>query len=109
MAESRVKALDLIFGMWPCDTSLKHSAHVNQGFQHPRRLIEHPHGPSQSVGEKSTRMGFEPMRAEHNGLAVHRLNLSATSSFPHSKMADPVTKSFSLTSALQLDSVVNQK
>ena len=26
-------------------------------------------------------MGFEPMRAEHNGLAVHRLNLSATLSF----------------------------
>ena len=25
-------------------------------------------------------MGFEPMRAEHNGLAVHRLNHSATSS-----------------------------
>ena len=23
-------------------------------------------------------MGFEPTRAEHNGLAVHRLNLSAT-------------------------------
>ena len=28
----------------------------------------------------TTRMGFEPMRAEHNGLAVHRLNHSATSS-----------------------------
>ena len=29
-------------------------------------------------------MGFEPTRAEHNGLAVHRLNHSATSSFlPH--------------------------
>ena len=26
-------------------------------------------------------MGFEPTRAEHNGLAVHRLNLSATSSY----------------------------
>ena len=26
-------------------------------------------------------MGFEPTRAEHNGLAVHRLNHSATSSF----------------------------
>ena len=26
-------------------------------------------------------MGFEPMRAEHNGLAVHRLNHSATLSF----------------------------
>ena len=26
------------------------------------------------------RMGFEPMHAEHNGLAVHRLNHSATSS-----------------------------
>ena len=30
--------------------------------------------------EISTRMGFEPTRAEHNGLAVHRLNHSATSS-----------------------------
>ena len=29
----------------------------------------------------STRMGFEPTRAEHNGLAVHRLNHSATSSY----------------------------
>ncbi|GFU36384.1 hypothetical protein NPIL_243581 [Nephila pilipes] len=27
-----------------------------------------------------TRMGFEPTRAEPNGLAVHRLNHSATSS-----------------------------
>ena len=26
----------------------------------------------------TTRMGFEPTRAEHNGLAVHRLNHSAT-------------------------------
>ena len=26
-------------------------------------------------------MGFEPTRAEHNGLAVHRLNHSATSSY----------------------------
>ena len=31
-------------------------------------------------GLHSTRMGFEPTRAEHNGLAVHRLNHSATSS-----------------------------
>ena len=29
---------------------------------------------------RTTRMGFEPMRAEHNGLAIHRLNHSATSS-----------------------------
>lgn len=26
-------------------------------------------------------MGFEPTRAEHNGLAVHRLDHSATSSY----------------------------
>ena len=32
------------------------------------------------IKEASTRMGFEPTRAEPNGLAVHRLNLSATSS-----------------------------
>ena len=29
----------------------------------------------------ATRMGFEPTRAEPNGLAVHRLNHSATSSY----------------------------
>ena len=28
-------------------------------------------------------MGFEPTRAEHNGLAVHRLNHSATSSWEY--------------------------
>ena len=30
-----------------------------------------------------TRMGFEPTRAEPNGLAVHRLNHSATSSWEY--------------------------
>ena len=33
--------------------------------------------------KKSTRMGFEPTRAEHIGLAVQRLNHSATSSDIH--------------------------
>ncbi len=32
------------------------------------------------VNLTATRMGFEPMRAEHNGLAVHHLNHLATSS-----------------------------
>ena len=32
------------------------------------------------IQKKSTRMGFEPTRAEHIGLAVQRLNHSATSS-----------------------------
>ena len=32
------------------------------------------------LSKSSTRMGFEPTRAEPNGLAVHRLNHSATSS-----------------------------
>ena len=32
------------------------------------------------VEKKTTRMGFEPTRAEHIGLAVQRLNHSATSS-----------------------------
>ncbi|KAK0153565.1 Dipeptidyl peptidase 3 [Merluccius polli] len=45
----------------------------------------------------STRMGFEPTRAEHNGLAVHRLNHSATSSsgtiFLRSWSSSPVLKS----------------
>ena len=30
--------------------------------------------------KNTTKVGFEPTRAEHNGLAVHRLNHSATSS-----------------------------
>ena len=30
--------------------------------------------------KQATRMGFEPTPAERNGLAVHRLNHSATSS-----------------------------
>ena len=33
------------------------------------------------LSKSSTRMGFEPTRAEPNGLAVHRLNHSATSSW----------------------------
>ena len=32
------------------------------------------------VKKRTTRMGFEPTRAEHIGLAVQRLNHSATSS-----------------------------
>ena len=32
------------------------------------------------IEKKSTRKGFEPSRAEHIGLAVQRLNHSATSS-----------------------------
>ena len=48
---------------------------LNQGASHMRSVRSttelHPH---------SMRMGFEPTRAEHNGLAVHRLNHSATSS-----------------------------
>ena len=43
---------------------------------------------------RTTRMGFEPTRAKHNGLAVHRLNHSATSShvghsLPHSLISHP--------------------
>ena len=37
-------------------------------------------GPRGKKKKNPTRMGFEPTRAEHNGLAVHRLNHSATSS-----------------------------
>ena len=48
---------------------------IEPGASHMRSVRSttelHPH---------STRMGFEPTRAEHNGLAVHRLNHSATSS-----------------------------
>ena len=42
----------------------------------------------------STRMGFEPTRAEHNGLAVHRLNHSATSSTMTNKSQIRVLKLF---------------
>ena len=43
---------------------------------------------------RTTRMGFEPTRAKHNGLAVHRLNHSATSSYvgqilPHALISHP--------------------
>ena len=34
----------------------------------------------------TTRMGFEPTRAEHIGLAVQRLNHSATSSVDHKQV-----------------------
>ena len=37
--------------------------------------------------EPTTRMGFEPTRAEPNGLAVHRLNHSATSSWQNATIA----------------------
>uniref|UniRef100_A0AAX7UYN0 Dipeptidyl peptidase 3 n=1 Tax=Astatotilapia calliptera TaxID=8154 RepID=A0AAX7UYN0_ASTCA len=42
---------------------------------------------------RPTRMGFEPTRAEHNGLAVHRLNHSATSScaLPFRRLCTSVT------------------
>ena len=39
------------------------------------------HNKTEIVENYSTRMGFEPTRAEHIGLAVQRLNHSATSSF----------------------------
>ena len=37
-------------------------------------------------------MGFEPTRAEHNGLAVHRLNHSATSSAETQANAEEILK-----------------
>ena len=37
--------------------------------------------------KSSTRMGFEPTRAEPNGLAVHRLNHSATSSWANASFS----------------------
>ena len=36
--------------------------------------------PSRQGNESTTRMGFEPTRAENNGLAAHHLNHSVTSS-----------------------------
>ena len=44
-------------------------------------IKRYPTGLSLCLRSKGpTRMGFEPTRAEHNGLAVHRLNHSSTSS-----------------------------
>ena len=40
-------------------------------------------GKEDYIADRSTRMRFELTRAEHNGLAVHRLNHSATSSSHH--------------------------
>ena len=47
-------------------------------------LLQYLHGNSNQ--NRSTRMGFEPTRAEPNGLAVHRLNHSATSSCEDSEL-----------------------
>ena len=44
--------------------------------------------------KKSTRMGFEPTRAEHIGLAVQRLNHSATSSSIYSMWNQESKKEF---------------
>ena len=43
--------------------------------------------------ERSTRVGFEPTRAEHNGLAIHRLNHSATSSHNEKVLLNTFLKS----------------
>ena len=40
------------------------------------------------IKDFTTGTGFEPMRAEHNGLAVYRLNHSATSSSSVSKVVE---------------------
>ncbi|VEL19483.1 unnamed protein product [Protopolystoma xenopodis] len=42
--------------------------------------LNHALNQQEDETQHTTRMGFEPTRAEHNGLAVHRLNHSATSS-----------------------------
>ena len=50
-------------------------------------------------------MGFEPMRTEHNGLAaVHRLNHSATSSSPASKVVELEKKYVALKFRCVIDS-----
>ena len=41
-------------------------------------------------------MGFEPTRAETNGLAVHRLNHSATSSFIMTVLMQAVLQTFTV-------------
>ena len=47
---------------------------VTVDFQKPKKLN------FALIRTKTTPMGFEPTRAEHIGLAVQRLNLSATAS-----------------------------
>ena len=56
---------------------------VTQRFSHPGQGDIRPPLITRQIKDKptATRMGFEPTRAEHNGLAVHRLNHSATSSY----------------------------
>ena len=51
-------------------------------------------GPKKSKESLTTRVGFEPTRAEHNGLAVHRLNHSATSSHVNFISSTPFGRRF---------------
>ena len=50
----------------------------NQPITHTLRTLYH----SATFPRHATRIGLEPRRKVHNGLAVHRLNHSATSSTP---------------------------
>ena len=51
-------------------------------------------------------MGFEPTRAEHNGLAVHRLNHSATSShISHSNIDHSGSNNYNYTHNIRVAAV----
>ena len=60
---------------------------IDKGYMHSKVLDEIADSVfTQSIyqnknSKRTTEMGFEPTRAEHNGLAVHRLNHSATPSY----------------------------
>ena len=43
-------------------------------------MADYANAADNKIQSEPTRMGFEPTRAEHIGLAVQRLNHSATSS-----------------------------
>ena len=58
---------------------MKVTQFVRNGLYLVHRALK-PHSHTTAGEDRTTRMGFEPTRAEHNGLAVHRLNHSATSS-----------------------------
>ena len=67
-----------------CHTNLPDHTRVSLGasfVRNPISTVLFNSGIDTFPENSSTRMGFEPTRAEHIGLAVQRLNHSATSSF----------------------------
>ena len=68
--------------MYPCcpfNALVLEFRHCTCSRQYKHEMSKYIKGGSSSK-KLTTKMGFEPTRAEPNGLAVHRLNHSATSS-----------------------------